>query len=467
MAVQRRLSAILSADVVGYSRLVHHDEAGTIAALQGLLKNMVKPTLERFDGRVVKLMGDGLLAEFPSVIDAAEFAIEIQNAMNNGARPEIDGEPLEYRIGINLGDVVVEGDDIHGDGVNVAARLEASAPAGGINISDTVFQSIRGKIAVNFTDSGEQILKNIDTPIRVWRWSPVKQIDKGTSTSGKPLTQEIRFCSTADGTNIAYATVGDGPPLVKAPNWMNHLEYDWESPIWRHVLQEFASHHTLLRFDQRCNGLSDWAVDSVTFDDMVEDMATVIDAAGLECFPLFGISQGCAFSIAYALRYPGRVERLVLYGGFAQGNRTRGAGGDEQEADLQLDMMRKGWGQNNPAFRQFFTSLFVPGASKDQMDWFNELQRKTVSAENAVRLREVVFNIDVLELAKQITIPTLVLHCRDDGIVPYNAGRQMAAAIPGARFIPLEGQNHLILEDEPAWPKFVQEVEDFLAEAGS
>jgi class 3 adenylate cyclase len=151
MAVQRRLSAILSADVVGYSRLVHHDEAGTIAALQGLLKNMVKPTLERFDGRVVKLMGDGLLAEFPSVIDAAEFAIEIQNAMNNGARPEIDGEPLEYRIGINLGDVVVEGDDIHGDGVNVAARLEASAPAGGINISDTVFQSIRGKIAVNFT----------------------------------------------------------------------------------------------------------------------------------------------------------------------------------------------------------------------------------------------------------------------------------------------------------------------------
>jgi pimeloyl-ACP methyl ester carboxylesterase len=254
---------------------------------------------------------------------------------------------------------------------------------------------------------------------------------------------------------------------VKAPNWMNHLEYDWESPIWRHVLQEFASHHTLLRFDQRCNGLSDWAVDSVTFDNMVKDMASVIDAADFERFPLFGISQGCAFSIAYALRYPERVDRLVLYGGFAQGNRTRGVGEDKQEAELQLDMMRKGWGQNNPAFRQFFTSLFVPGASKDQMDWFNELQRKTVSAENAVRLREVVFNIDVLELAKQITIPTLVLHCRDDGIVPYKTGRQMAAAIPGARFVTLEGQNHLMLEDEPAWPHFVKEVRVFLAEVKS
>ncbi len=467
MAVQRRLSAILSADVVGYARLVHHDETGTIEALKSLLDGLVKPTLNRYDGRIVKLMGDGLLAEFPSVLDAAESAIEIQHAMNDGARPEIDGEPLEYRIGINLGDVVIDGDDIQGEGVNIAARLEGLAPAGGINISDVVYQSVRSKIAADFADIGEQTLKNIDTPIRVWRWSPLKNLDKGTSASGKPLEQDIHFCSAEDGTTIAYATVGDGPPLVKAPNWMNHLEYDWESPIWRHFLQELASHHTLLRFDQRCNGLSDWEVENVTFDDMVEDMAAVVNAAGFERFPLLGISQGCAYSIAYTYRYPERVERLVLYGGFTQGQLTRGTDKDIQEAAFLTEMMRNGWGKNNPAFRQFFTSLFVPGANKEQMDWFNELQRKCVSADNAVRLRNVTNKIDVMEMAKQISVPTLVLHCRDDGIVPYKTGRQMAAAIPGARFVTLEGQNHLMLEDEPAWPHFLEEVTKFLGEAES
>ena len=197
---------------------------------------------------------------------------------------------------------------------------------------------------------------------------------------------------------------------------------------------------------------------------MIDDLAAVVDAAGLARFPLLGISQGCSYSIAYAARYPERVSRLVLYGGFAQGGMSRGSESDKQQHEMQSQMILQGWGQDNPAFRQFFTSLFIPGATKEQMDWFNELQRNTVSPENAVRLREVTSKVDVRELLGQISAPTLVLHCRDDGIVPFENGRRMAAMIPDARFVALEGKNHLILEDEPAWPRFMEEVSAFLAQ---
>lgn len=276
--------------------------------------------------------------------------------------------------------------------------------------------------------------------------------------------QTVRFCTSADGVQIAYASSGEGPPLVKAPNWMHHLEYDWESPVWGHLLRELSRNHTLLRFDLRGNGLSDWEVPEILFDNMAEDMATVIDAAGFERFPLIGFSQGCPYSIAYAHRYPERVSRLILYGGFAKGLSRTGSEADRQKAEMQRQMIREGWGQNNPAFRQFFTSLFMPGATKEQMDWFNELQRTTVSPENAVRIRDVVNDIDVSELLAEISVPTLVIHCREDAVISFEAGREIAAMIPGARFVALDGQNHLILEEEPAWPRFLAEVNDFLAE---
>jgi pimeloyl-ACP methyl ester carboxylesterase len=245
---------------------------------------------------------------------------------------------------------------------------------------------------------------------------------------------------------------------------MHHLEYDWQSPVWGHLLRAFAADHTLVRFDQRCNGLSDWDVPEVTFENMVEDMAAVVDAVGLARFPLLGISSGCSYSIAYAIQHPERVSRLVLYGGSAQGRLLRGSDTDKKQHEMQRQMILQGWGQNNPAFRQFFTSLFIPGATKEQMDWFNELQRNTVSPENAVRVREVSGNADVMELLGQISAPTLVLHCRDDSVVSFEYGRRMAAMIPNARFVALDGKNHLILEDEPAWPRFMEEVSAFLAQ---
>ncbi len=281
------------------------------------------------------------------------------------------------------------------------------------------------------------------------------------SAAPAPLRQQVHFCTGSDGVRIAYAEVGQGPPLVKAANWLNHLEYDWESPIWSHLLHELATRHRLIRYDARGNGLSDWEPEDISFDALVHDLETVVETLGLTRFPLFGISQGCAVSIVYALRHPGRVSHLVLYGGYARGRYKRGPTSMAQ-AEAMTTLMLQGWGQENPAFRQLFTSLFIPGATADQAQWFNDLQKNTASPESAARLFQANHHIDISELLSQVTVPTLVLHCRDDAVAPLDEGRRLAAGIPGARFVALEGRNHLILETDPAWDRFVEEVTTFL-----
>jgi DNA-binding winged helix-turn-helix (wHTH) protein/pimeloyl-ACP methyl ester carboxylesterase len=278
----------------------------------------------------------------------------------------------------------------------------------------------------------------------------------------KPLHQEVHFCKASDGVRIAYALAGQGPPLVKAANWLNHLEYDWESPIWSHLLHALAAEHRLVRYDARGNGLSDWEVDELSFEAFVRDLESVVDAAQLDRFALLGISQGCAMSIAYAVRHPERVSHLVLYGGFARGRRQRGSPDDIENAAAIETLIRQGWGQENPAFRQMFTSLFMPGATAEQMQWFNDLQRMTTSPDNAVRLRRVVDDIDVTDLLAQVTTPTLVLHCRSDAVQPFEEGRRLAAGIPGAHFVALEGKNHVILESDPGWNRLLDEIGGFL-----
>jgi pimeloyl-ACP methyl ester carboxylesterase/DNA-binding winged helix-turn-helix (wHTH) protein len=276
------------------------------------------------------------------------------------------------------------------------------------------------------------------------------------------LQQEIHFCTASDGARIAYAEVGQGPPLVKAANWLNHLEYDWQSPIWSHLLHELAAEHRLVRYDARGNGLSDWDLEDISFEAFVRDLESVIAATGLEKFALLGISQGCAISIAYAVRNPERVSRLVLYGGFARGRRRRGTAEGIAQSDALLTLMRQGWGQENPAFRQIFTSLFIPGATIEQAQWFNDLQRISASPANAVRLRRVIDDIDIGDLLPRVSVPTLVLHCRDDAVQPFDEGRRLAAGIRAARFVALEGRNHLILEGDPGWHRFISEVKAFV-----
>jgi class 3 adenylate cyclase/pimeloyl-ACP methyl ester carboxylesterase len=462
--VERRLAAILVTDMVGFSRLMERDELGTISRQKLHRSELIDPKIAQFHGRIVKTTGDGLLVEFVSVVDAVKCAVAIQEAVNKVEADSPEIMRIQYRIGINLGDVVVEDDDIFGDGVNVAARLEGICESGGVCISNIVYQSVENKVNAAFDDLGNKTVKNISRPVRVWQWriGDVSGVVSEESSRWGPEDQDVRFCTSPDGVQIAYALVGSGPPLVKAPNWMSHLEYDWKSPVWRHLMQELASDRTLIRFDQRGNGLSDWQVDDISFDRFVQDLETVVDAVGLDRFPLLGISQGCAISVAYAVRNPGRVSALVLYGGYSRGRKRVGSETEAEKADAYVTMIRHGWGQDNPSFRQLFTSAFMPDATPDQVNWFNELQRVSAAPEVAARIQTANNNMDVSNLLPQIHVPTLVLHVRDDGIVPFESGRRLAASIPNARFVSLEGRNHLMLEDEPAWTRFVSEVQNFL-----
>ncbi len=282
-----------------------------------------------------------------------------------------------------------------------------------------------------------------------------------TETAERPpnLQQQVRFCRASDGARIAYALAGDGPPLVKAANWLNHLEYDWQSPIWSPLLRVLAADHQLIRYDERGNGLSDWNVGDISFDAFIDDLETVVDAAELTRFALLGISQGAALSVVYAVRHPERVSHLILYGGFARGRYKR----DPEQAEILASLVRQGWAQENPAFRQFFTSLFLPKGTPEQMQWFNDLQRMTASPENAVRIMQASWHVDISDILPQVQAPTLVLHCRDDATIGLDEGRRLAAGIPNARFVALESCNHLLLQGEPAWHRFVEEVKAFLA----
>lgn len=276
------------------------------------------------------------------------------------------------------------------------------------------------------------------------------------------MRQSIRFTRSRDGTMIAYATSGSGPPLVRAANWLTHLEFDWESPLWRPWLRELSRHHTLVRYDERGCGLSDREVDDLSFESWVDDLEAVVDAAGLDRFPLFGMSQGGPVGIAYAARHPERVSRLVLYGSYMVGWKHRASPEFRRREEALLQLMADGWGSENPAFRQVFTSLFIPDGSPEQVSWFNDLQRETTSPHIAVRLEKEFGDIDVRGLLDRVRCPVLVLHARNDEVIPFEAGRALAASLPDARFVALDGQNHVLLEDEPAWERFLEEVRAFL-----
>jgi pimeloyl-ACP methyl ester carboxylesterase len=279
------------------------------------------------------------------------------------------------------------------------------------------------------------------------------------------MEQEIRFCTARDGVRIAWASVGTGPPLVKAANWLNHLEFDWQSPIWRPWFAELSRDHRLIRYDQRGNGLSDWEVGDLSLEALVADLEAVVDAAALDRFVLLGISQGCPVSISYAVRHPERVSQLLLFAGYSRGWKARGGPEEQERRRAMQTLARQGWGKDNPAYRQLFTSIYLPGATAEEMGWFNDLQRVSTSPENAVRLMDTFGGLDVTDLLPRVTTPTLVLHARADGSTPYAEGRALAAGIPGARFVTLESINHIVLSHEPAFARFHEEVRSFLGVA--
>jgi pimeloyl-ACP methyl ester carboxylesterase/DNA-binding winged helix-turn-helix (wHTH) protein len=283
--------------------------------------------------------------------------------------------------------------------------------------------------------------------------------------SAPPPRQHIAFCRAADGVRLAYAVAGEGPPLVRAANWMTHLGYDIESPVWRHWVRDLAAHHTFIRYDERGCGLSDWEAADFTFDDWVTDLESVVEALGLERFPLLGVSQGGAVAVAYAAKHPEQVTKLILCSSYARGRAVRAIDDAERRAAaLDLDLARVGWGRDDPAFRQVFAAQFLPDGTRADWEAFDHLQRRTTSPENAVRFLEEFGRIDVRELAQRVSCPTLIMHSRDDHRVPMRYGEELAALIPDSRLVALASNNHLLAETEPAWQVFCSEVEAFLAD---
>jgi len=276
---------------------------------------------------------------------------------------------------------------------------------------------------------------------------------------GGGIVAEIRFCNATDGARLAYAVHGRGPPLVRVATWLTHLEVDWVSPVWRHWLDRLGESHTVVRYDERGCGLSGPGVEELSVETWVGDLERVIDAVGLERFVLLGVSQGAAIAVAYAARHPGRVSDLVLYGGYARGRRLRGQG---EEEEALIAAIRAGWASDEPAYRHLFSMLFLPHGTPEEMAWYDELLRTTTTAEMAGRLFRARGAVDVVDAARRVKVRTLVIHAREDRVVPVEEGRLLASLIPGARLVVLDSANHILLADEPAWEQFLYELREFL-----
>ncbi|NVK57406.1 MAG: alpha/beta fold hydrolase [Alteromonadaceae bacterium] len=309
-------------------------------------------------------------------------------------------------------------------------------------------------------------------------WSPDKRKDytgpeEPDPCSSRPITnktscreilarQRIQFCKAHDNVRLAYASVGEGKPIVKAANWLNHLEYDWDAPIWSPLFRELAKDHRFIRYDERGNGLSDWNVADISFDTFVTDLESVVQATQVDKFALLGISQGAAVSIDYTVRHPHKVSHLILFGGYAAGWRHNASAHTILEREAVMTLTAAGWGQDNPAYRHIFSSTFMPDATLDELNWFDNFQRLTTSPKNAVRFLDVFSQINVVDLLPKIRVPTLVIHSLGDNRIPVDVGRDLAATIPNAEFVGLESNGHLLLGREPASAVFLDAIRDFL-----
>ena len=274
--------------------------------------------------------------------------------------------------------------------------------------------------------------------------------------------QDIRFCQSRDGTTLAFAELGSGPPVVKAANWHTNLEQDFDSPAWPHWIRLFSQDHRFLRYDERGNGLSDWDC-AITHDRFVEDLECVVDAAGVDRFDLLGISHGASVAIRYAVRHPERVRRMILWGAYAAGWAISDRTEDREQRELIWSLTKAGWALEDAALRTLFTATFLPDAKPEQVAWFNEFQRTNSSLDNTLVIQDLLPTIDVREYVGKVTTPTLVGHSTRDAVVPFVEARALAAQLPGARFIAIDSANHLLLESEPGWPKFASAARDFLA----
>jgi pimeloyl-ACP methyl ester carboxylesterase len=504
------LAAIMFTDIAGYTAMMGHDEAKALRILERN-RDLLNSALQKFDGRMLKEMGDGSLSSFQSVVDAVNCAVEIQNALKDDAE-------LKLRIALHIGDVVFTENDVFGDGVNVASRIHTLAEPGGICISERVYDDIRNKPDIHATFLGERDLKNVDRPIRVYVLSgygvPLPDSVSAVSPPAPStprrnawqrrlavaaaivlvaaagsyglyavyrdrivtalaiyvprllpsgVDQKIGFATTSDGVRIAYATSGAGPPVVQVLGWVTHLERGLFSPAYfGDYIKRLSAHHFLVRYDGRGFGLSDRGVRDYSLDARVRDLEAVVDALHLDRFALYAISAGGPTAIAYTVRHPERVTRIGFYGSFA---RIVASAEERQQWEAMRTLVSTGWGSDNTAYRQLFTSLFMPDGNEVDMRVFNEMQRISANAGDAASFIAEMIDIDATGLAPNIRVPALVIHRRGDLIVPFEQGRELASLIPGAQLQLLEGRNHAMLRGEPEVEQLTQALEQFLVES--
>ncbi len=274
----------------------------------------------------------------------------------------------------------------------------------------------------------------------------------------------IRFCRTADGTRIAWAVTGAGPPLVKTANWLSRLDLERATTMFTHWFEGLTRGRQLIRYDERGYGLSDWT-SGFTLDEWIKDLDAVADAAGLDHFPLLGVAQGSPLAVAYAARRPERVSRLVLNAAYARGRLARaGNAAERDEAALDLKLTLAGWHARDHSYLRFFGAQFFANSPPQRWDEFTSYQKRTTSTANGALFLEAQSRIDVSDLARQVSCPTLIVHSRDDPRIPVSQAAELAQLIPDSRLVLLDGRNHLLTADEPAWPRFLDELHAFLAE---
>ena len=468
MATKSKLAVILHADIMGSTALVQKDERVSHERIQGAFRRLSE-TISSHGGTTHEIRGDALVAEFERTSDAVAAALIFQRANTAVNETLTDDIKPEVRIGIALGEVVIADSTLTGVGVVLAQRLEQLAAPSGIVIQGAIQEAVPRRMPFEYTFLGEQSVKGFDDPIRAFSVELTPGADPPVTVAREAPRTEIglvdqsavRYCLSGDGVSIAHAQVGKGYPLVVAGSWMTHLEKDWENPGYGH-LSHLAKDFTVIRYDQRGNGMSDWDEVDISFDKMVDDLRSVIDCYKYVRVAIFGASQAASISIAYVRQHPERVSRLILYGGYARGRRRRGDPEAATESEALVTLIRQGWGRDNPAFRQTMTSLFMPDANQQEAAWFNEFQKACGPGANIARFREMFDEIDVTELLDGVSVPTLVVHCVGDSVAPLSEGKLLASRIPSAQFVTLNSKSHMILEKDPEFPRFLHSVRNFL-----
>jgi pimeloyl-ACP methyl ester carboxylesterase/DNA-binding winged helix-turn-helix (wHTH) protein len=380
-------------------------------------------------------------------------------------RFELDTERLELRVDGDVRPVEPQVFDLlvhfaERPGALVTRDALIAAVWGGRIVSDSAIDARISAARAALGDDGRRQALIRTVPRRGFRFTPARALESAAS----PLAgdETLHFAASADGTRLAFATAGTGPPVLRAGHWLTHLGHDRSSPLWRPFLDRLETRFALTRYDQRGCGLSDRDLGAATLERFVDDLEAVADAAGLERFALYGMSQGVPIAVAFAARRPERVSRLVLQGGYRRGRLVRASAAERAQGEAILTLIRHGWGAPGSAFLTSFAAGFIPGATREQLDSLADLQRLSATPDMAAALRDAVDRFDVAEMLGAIRCPTLVIHSRDDGVQPLDQGRKLAAGIPGAAFVALDSPNHVVLPQEPAWEVLFGALEGFL-----